>query len=470
MRRFLLPGLTGLLLTCGLHVPAAGETLADALREAYAHNPRLDAERARLRATDELVPQALAGWRPLIRATGSVGIDRETQDGVHAADRFPPADSENNRNSRALEQIDGRLIGQQSLYSGGETVAGTRRAENQVRSARARLTDAEQEVLLDVVDAYASVVRARNTLGLSRDNLDRLDRFLGGTRERFAVAELTRTDVAQAESRVSGAIADLARSESELETALADYERNVGDMPGDLAPVGPLAELPATLDEALSLLPRHPRIVQASFDLEAARDQIRVDEAQLLPEVNLIGELSRRRQPSPNLQSLENASIGAEIVVPLYQRGTEYSRVRQSKQTAIQRRYDLTDIERAVRREVIASFEALDAARRQITALDNQVRTAREALEGTREEAIAGARTVLDVLNAELELFTAQTRRERALEQEVVASYRLQSAIGGLTLAGLGMEDQGYDPEANYRQVRNRWFGLAVEEPGTTPR
>jgi TolC family type I secretion outer membrane protein len=440
--------------------------LADALREAYAHNPRLDAERARLRATDELVPQALAGWRPLIRATGGLTLNRRTEDNVFR----PNPDRGTNRDTDVLHQADGRLVAQQSLYSGGETVAGTSRAENQVRSARARLTNAEQDVLLDVIDAYASVVRARSILAYSRDNLDRLSRYLEGTRERFDVAELTRTDVAQAESRVSGAIADLARAENELETALADYERSVGQVPGDLAPIGILAGLPATLDEALTQLPRHPRLLQAAYELEAARDQIRVDEAQLLPEVNLVGELSRRSQVSLSLQSLEDASIGAEVVVPLYQRGSEYSRVRQSKQTAIQRRYDLTDIERAVRREIITSFEALDAARRQISALDNQVRTAQEALEGTREEAIAGARTVLDVLNAELELFTAQTRRERALEQEVVAGYRLQSAIGGLTLDGLDIGGAGYDPEANYRQVRNRWFGLAVEEPDTTPR
>jgi TolC family type I secretion outer membrane protein len=464
MRSPLLPGLAGLLLTCSLHMPAAGETLADAMRQAYAQNPRLDAERARLRATDELVPQALAGWRPLIRATGDLTLDRETQDNIFR----PNPDRETNRESDWLQQANGRLVAQQPVYSGGETMAGTRRAESQVRSARARLTDAEQQVLLDVVNAYAAVVRGRHILAFSRDNLDRLTRYLEGVQDRFRVAELTRTDVSQAESRVSGAVADLARAESELQAAVAEYEQVVGDLPGDLAVVGPLAQLPPTLDEALTLLPRHPRITQAAYDLEAAREQIRVDEAQLLPEVNIVGELSRRTQPSLTLQSIENASIGAEIVVPLYQRGTEYSRVRQSKQTAIQRRYDLTDIERAVRREIITSYDALDAARRQITALDNQVAAAREALEGTREEAIAGARTVLDVLDAELELFTAQVRRERAFEAQVTASYRVQSAIGSLTLTGLDLGGATYDPEANYRQVRNRWFGLSVDAPETT--
>lgn len=464
-------GLTGLLLAGGIHAGAAAGSLEDALREAYLANPRLDAERARLRATDELVPQALSGWRPLLRATGSYTINRRTEDDETDAgrDRDGSRESETDRETDVLFQPDLRLLAQQPVYSGGETVAGTARAENQVLAGRARLADVEQTVLFDVVTAYADVVRARNVLRLSQENLDRLERYRGGTQERFRVAEVTRTDVSQADSRVAGAVADIARAESELEAALADYERVVGQPPEALAPIAPTAELPATLAEAEAEAQNHPRIVQASFDLDAARDQIRVDQAQLLPEVNLVGELNRRTQPSVGVQSFTDASIGAELVVPLYQRGTEYSRVRQSKQTAIQRRYDLTDIERAVRREIVTSFEALRAARAQIAALDEQVEAAMAALDGVREEAIVGSRTVLDVLNAEQELFVAQVRRERAAAEEIEASYRLRAAVGRLTLADLGVEGPRYDPEANYRGVRDRWFGLGIDQDATAP-
>ena len=139
--------------------------------------------------------------------------------------------------------------------------------------------------------------------------------------------------------------------------------------------------------------------------------------------------------------------------------------MRQSKQSAIQRRYEVTDVERQVRREIITSYEALLAARRQIVSLQEQIKAAQVALDGTREEAIAGARTVLDVLNAELELFTAQTRRERAVEQDVVAGYRLSAATGDLDLETLDLGEMRYDPTANYRAVRNRWFGLDIDDP-----
>jgi outer membrane protein len=472
MRTALRLGLTGLLLAGGIPAGAAAASLEDALREAYLANPRLEAERARLRATDELVPQALSGWRPLLRASGGYTINRRTERDKHRIDERPPiTDRASNRDTDTLYQLDGRLVAQQPVYSGGETVAGTRRAENQVRAARARLQDVEQTVLFDVVSAYAGVVRARNVLRLSQENLDRLERYRSGTQERFRVAEVTRTDVSQADSRVAGAVADIARAESELEAAVADYERVVGQLPETLEAITPATELPATLPEAEAQAPDHPRIVQAGFDLDAAQEQIRVDQARLLPEVNVVGELGHRTQPSFTLQSLSDASIGAELVVPLYQRGAEYSRVRQSKQTAIQRRYDLTDIERAVRREIVTSFEALRAARAQITALDEQVEAAQAALEGVREEAIVGSRTVLDVLNAEQELFVAQVRRERAAAEEIEASYRLRAAVGRLTLADLGVEGPRYDQEANYRRVRDRWFGLGIDQdPAASPR
>ena len=118
-----------------------------------------------------------------------------------------------------------------------------------------------------------------------------------------------------------------------------------------------------------------------------------------------------------------------------------------------------------VRSGLLAKFKSDGSGRRQIVSLQEQIKAAQAALEGTREEVLAGARTLLDVLNAELELFTAQIRRERAVEQEVVASYRLSAATGDLSLAGLGFGDESYDPTANYRAVRNRWFGLGVDDP-----
>jgi TolC family type I secretion outer membrane protein len=468
-RAFRRSGWAGLALALGLAAPAAAESLGDALREAYATSPRLEAERARLRAIDEQVPQALAGWRPQLLLRSGAGISQESEE-VKVLERGGGLGT--TRQDETLYQLDARLVLQQPLYSGGGTVADTRRAESAVRAGRAGLAEAEQQLLLATVAAYAGVVRARNVQRSSEDNLDRLRRFEAGVGERFAVAEVTRTDLSQARSRVAGAEADLARAESELEAALAEYERTVGRLPGPLEPARPLAGLPASLDAALALAGGNPRLRQAAFDLEAARAQVRVDTARLLPELNLVGELEHREQPSDDIDQRQAAAVRAEVTIPLYQRGSEHSRVRQAKQTAIQRRYDVADAERGVRREVIRSFEALRAARQQVQALEAQVAAATAALEGVREEAIAGVRTVLDVLDAELELFTARIRRERAREEEVVTSYQLKAAIGELGLAGLGLGDGLYDPEAYYHEVRDRWGGLGpgLDDPAAPGR
>ena len=460
--RALLPALA-LALAC-LAGGLRAATLEETLTRVHGESPRLAAERARLRAVDEQVPQALAGWRPRAQLRSGWTLDRETRDS-HRVPARPVGDREGNRDTEVFRQFDNRLTVRQPLYSGGETVAETRRAENNVQAARARLGGVGQDVLLNAVDAYAGVVRARNVVRLARENLDRLNQYLGGTEERLRLFEVTRTDLDQAQSRVAGAEAELARAETELAAALAFFEQVVGEPPGELVPARPLADLPASEAEALALAARNPRLVQAAFELEAARDQVRVAEAALLPDLALVGELTHETQPTFGIDNRSDASLGVELVVPLYQGGAEYSRVRQAKQTMIQARYLLDDTERLVRREVLRSFDAWRSIERQITALRAQTDAAARALEGTREEAIAGVRTTLDVLNAELELFQAQSRLERAREAEIAASYDLKAAIGGLDPDGLDLAGPPYDPEAHYRAVRNRWFGLAVDYP-----
>lgn len=472
MRPLLLAGLAGaslLALLPALTLPArAAQTLDETLSQVYDQNPRLQAERARLRSTDEQVPQALAGWRPLAKVNSGYTVDHLSRDGHDVGTRFN-GDREVNQDTDVFYQLDNRLSVSQPVYSGGETVADTSRAENTVRAARARLDGVQQDLFTTTVQAFAAVVRARSVLQYTLENRDRLNDYLQGTQERLRLLEVTRTDLNQVETRVAGAEADLARAQSDLAAAISQYEQVVGEPPGDLVPPKPVSGLPTTLDEALALAPQNPRLIQSSYELEATRDQVRVAEASLLPDLNIVGELQQETQPSFGIDSQNSASIGAQLTVPLYQRGTEYSRVRQSKQNMIQARYALSDTERAVRREIMRSFSAWESAERQIQALRLQTDAAQKALAGTREEAIGGNRTTLDVLNVELDLFTAQTRLARALETEVDASYDLKAAVGGLDPAELGLAVDRYDPEAHYNQVRNRWFGLSIDVPPGMP-
>jgi TolC family type I secretion outer membrane protein len=429
---------------------AHAQSLEQALVSAYLTNPQLEAQRAALRATDELVPQALSGWRPTVQAEGAA-IYNDTDGSGGRGDTFTTLQS-----SLAVDQ---------EIYSGGETVANTRRAERLVRVERAQLLVVEQDVLLDAVTVYTDLLAARAVLDFATQNEGRLTRQLQATRDRFEVGEVTRTDVAQADARLSGSTADRVEAEGSVAAAIASYRRVINQEPAGLVVPPPLDLLPATQDEAQHLaLDLNPNIAAAQYNLAAARADVDVAESSLLPRLSVRGELAYARDPSETLDWNRDASIGANLRVPLYQGGGEYARVRQTKQTVRQRRDDLENTLRAVRDEVTNAWETLVTATSRIESIGAQVRANEIAVEGSRQEALVGQRTTLDVLDQESDLFQSQVNLVRARRDQIVASYRLKAAIGQLTAGGINLPVQPYDGEAYYDDTRNRWTGL-----GDTP-
>ncbi len=435
-----------LLAAGGLGFDAArGEDLQEALTAAYLNNPRLASGRDQLRATDELVPQALAARRPSLFLDGRVeGVTSDTD----LAER-------DNRLGRGVA-----LALRQPLYAGGGIEAGIRRAENQVRAERAFLLSTQQSVLLETVDAYTATWRDRAVLELARINETRLRRQLEATRDRFEVGEVARTDVAQAEARLSRAQADIETAIADLAASTAAYRDVIGIDPGVLVEPQPLDNLPSSEPEAQALAASNPDITTASFNLRAARDNVDVAFADILPSLTLTGDVSYDQQPSQALDSSNDARIGLNLSVPLFQGGADYSRVRQNKQLVSARRNDLENTLRGVQRSVTTAWERVIAARAAIDALESEVRANGIALEGVQEEALVGQRTVLDVLDAENELFVSQVNLVRARREWVLATYQLKSAIGELTVAQLVLPVEPFDEERYYNRVRNRLFGL----------
>lgn len=429
-------------------VQAAAEPVQDlraALAATYAGNPELDAARARLRAVDENVPQALAGFRPQFFA-GSSAEAVSGQTDVGDLDRK------------------GGSIGlsfRQNLYAGGGTQAAVERAEQQVLAERGRLADTEQRVLLGAVEAYTATWRDRAVLEFARNNRERIARQLQATRDRFAVGEVSRTDVAQAEARLARSTADVEAALADLAASIAEFRRVIGVEPAEqLSDPETFRALPESLAEALARAESHPGVVAARFDLAAAQAAVREALAGLLPTLDLTGNADYAREPTTTLDWQRRASVALELNVPLYQGGAAYARVRQARQTVTQRQRELEAVTREVQRQVASAWEALRAAGAAIEAFEAQVRASRIALEGVRQEALVGTRTVLDVLDAEQELFDSQVSLVRARSDRVIASYRLAAAIGELTAASTGLEVERYDPEAYYHRQRNRLFGL----------
>ena len=437
--------------------PARAQTLQEALALAYANNPTLLAARAQLRAVDENVPQALAGWRPTVTINSSVGAVDDHQRtlqrlGTQQIGVSTHLDRATASNSVTITQ---------PVFRGGRTVASTRQAENQVLAQRARLYSAEQQVLQDTVNAYIAVIRDQELLALNVNNEQVLTEQLRATNERFWVGEITRTDVAQAESRLAGARAARAQAEGNLQISRATFQRLVGVPPQRLVAPQPLRPPVRSAEEAAQLAAtNNPNVVAALFDEAAARDFVDVQMSQLLPQISLQGQAFRNdNQLQPHTRQT-GGQIVAALTVPIYQGGAEYAAVRQARQQAVQARQVVADQRRLVAQQATQAWEQLQAARDQVESVRAQIRAAEIALDGVQREAIVGSRTTLDVLNAEQELLNARTNLVQALATVVSQSYVVAATVGRLTAQDLGLPVELYDMRAYYQQVRNRWIGL----------
>ena len=427
--------------------PARGESLIEALTAAYQSNPSLQAQRARLRATDEGVAQALSGWRPEVELTGSGTRTRvRTNAGLGVSSRTP---------------YSGTLSISQSIYEGGQTVAATSQAESEVEAARARLVSVEQDVLFDAVTAYMNVVRDESILELNINNEQVLSRQLEAAQDRFSVGEVTRTDVAQAESRLAGALADRRLAEGDLEVSRATYRQIIGTMPGTLTrpelPNAPVADG----EQAASLADeKNPNVLAAIHDAAAAQTNVRAVTGELLPSVDVSANASRSRNQAIEDRTNTTVSVTAAVTIPLYQTGFVSARVREAKQLAVRAQRLIDDARRSAIQDATSAWETLIAAQARIVALNSQVRAALIALDGVSQEATVGSRTVLDVLDAEQELLNAQVGLVGAQRDEVVAHFDLVAAVGGLTARGLSLPVDPYDEKEYYTTIRNKWWGL----------
>jgi outer membrane protein len=414
----------------------------EALIQAYQNNPQLNSQRSATRAIDELVPTALAGYRPRVSGTASLTdqyLDQLTR--TTGTTAGIPATYTQAKGSIAVQSYG--LTATQTLYNGFQTATRTRQAEGQVFSARETLRTSEQTVLLSAATAYMNLLQTAAILELQRSNVNVLEVTLRQTRDRFTAGEVTRTDVAQAESRLAVA-------------------------PSRLAPAPPVDRLsPRTLDGAIARgRTEHPLITTAMYNVDIALQQVKIAEGALAPVLAAVGNVQKNYGSTQSLAVLETlqASIAAQLTVPIYQGGAEYAAIRQAKETLGQRRLDLDTARDQVQATVTQAWGQLDAAKAQIDATQSQVTAAEVALNGVREEARVGQRTTLDVLNAQQDLVNARVALVTAQRDRVVASYTVLAATGALSPQILGLRIEVYDPVTHYQQVRDAWGGVRAPD------
>lgn len=429
------------------------QRLEDVLRASYADNPTLRAARAELRATNERLPQAQAGWKPTL--SGEANVTWADIDQSPAA-----ANAGNGTTSKQLG-----LSATQPLYRGGRTVAGVDSAENVIQAQRAILNATEQRIMRDVATAYMNVVRDEAVLELRTSNKAVIEKQLQATRDRFEVGELTRTDVAQAEARLARAEADRTSAVGNLRTSRSVYEQLTGFAPGALGYPQLAFALPPKLEGAVMLAEAdNPAVVASRHRHRAAQSDIGSVFGELLPQVQLFGSWSKEYDPQPGiLDDVTTTAVGVSATVPLYTGGATRARVREAKYVANQRMITIQETVRQAKQEAVANWESLAAAQAEITSREAQVNAAAMAREGVYQEAELGARTVLDTLDADQEYLDAQVALVTARRNETVATFFLAATLGLLTPQNLGFPEIALDHDAHLRRSTGKILGMDVD-------
>jgi outer membrane protein len=438
--------------------PAQALTLREALAIAYATNPQIEGARANLRATDEEIAKARAGWRPSLNLDGTEGFQHIITD--------EPARSEADRNL-----VNGRAVLSEPLYRGGRTVADIRRANAQVRAARAELLDAEQNILLAGATAYMDVVRDTANLESRRRNVRALQDQFNASNIQLRAGAITLTDLQQTQARLAVAQASATSAEGQLGISRSRFERLIGRPPEMLENSPVLPPAPAGLEQAVSLARgASPALLAAQENSRAADYAIDQATSALRPQLSLSLQYQYAKNStvigvlSPGVTQRE-ASVFLQLRVPLYQGGAEYAQVRQVKEQRSQALANVAEVERRARETAESAYANFTAAQAAIASIELAVQANQTAVRGVIEEQRGGERSILDILNAQQELVSSEIGLANARRDASVAALELLAATGQLTAASLALDVPLYDPVAHYNRSSGAWFGGSIDPP-----
>ncbi|WP_370313849.1 TolC family outer membrane protein [Sagittula sp.] len=418
------------------------ETLAETLSYTYIHSGVVEQNRALLRAADEDVAQALASLRPVLNWSGSV----RRQYGTAGASGL----TSRNITHDATVGLTAEIV----LYAGGRNRLALDVAKESVLATRADLLSAEQSILLRAAKAFLGIRESAQTLGLRQNNVRVIRQEVRAARDRFDVGEVTRTDVALAEARLAAAVAALAAAEGSLIQAGEEFHAVVGRDPGNLVTPTSLPSLPASVEEAKrQALQRHPDMHAAQYAVAVQELNILIAKGAMKPSVSLQGTYGVTEEFG-NDDFSRGGSVSLQASGPIYQGGALASAVRQAMAGRDQARANLHVVSLTIEQQVGVAYSALRVARANTTSFEEQVRAAETAFRGVREEATLGARTTLDVLDAEQELLDARANLISAQISEFSAAYDVLASLGLMTAEALRLDVPHFDPAAYYNLVK----------------
>ncbi len=430
-------------------------TLQEALAEAYQSNPELLAARQALRAANEEYPQAISAWLPSVSLSSA------------GSKTFTKTDS-GTISKTTVEAFNNSITWSQSFYKGGQNFAALDRARSNIENQRVTLATSEQTVLLAGITAYMNVIRDSAIRRLRQTNVDLLTKRLETTQVQFDLGQKTQTDLSQAKSRLARAKADLTTAIGTLNTAEANFKRLIGLDPKDLDFPPPVADLPKKLDEAVK------RAIRDNLTVQAARHQIDIAQADIdaaqgvrLPSLEMSSSYSHNKSftHGPDSDDSQESSLATTLTltVPIYQNGSELSKVRAAKKTMLQRRLLLDDARLKAKESMIQAWGNLLSARARTESYGQEVEAAKAARANVEKELEIGRRTVLDYLDAQKEVLDAEVNRVTARRDVIVLSYTVITGLGRLNAEFLKLPVDLYDPNFDFERQKFNFFGTSID-------
>ena len=438
---------------------SSAQSFVETLVAVYETNPQILAERARQRGADEGVARALGGWRPTVTLFGEQG---------RASDDLRQNVQPGNTTVRSSQQRSPLSAGvqiRQPIWDGGRTPAEIQRAEQNVLRGMAALEATEQQVLLEAIGAHADLARDIQIRKLVAENVEKLTEQRRIVAQRMLARDATRTDEAQADTRIARSMADREAADGALEVTRSSYMRVVGRPAGDspqTVPPPPPNLLPVSLDEIRTRVGQNPELRAASVAIAIAEADVDIALSALRPDVSLRAAMRRlNQQDSPNF-GRDIKEVLLSLNIPLYDAGVASARSREALHAVGQRQIELDQARRRVTDQSRRAWEQIRASRARIGAIEQQIRSGEIAVASLDQEVRVGTRTLTERLDAEQELLNARIELERSKREILIAQYQLLAALGRLDVVSLGLPIERYDPREHYNATRGRFFGTGI--------
>lgn len=422
------------------------ETLPDVMVAAYKNSKLLESTQTLLRSQDETVPQALAAMRPSLTALASVAA--RYRNSVHSVTRV--------RSGSTSLPATLELLMEMTIYDGGDTKLATEAARQGVLALRQSLVEAEQAVLFAAVKAYHDVLRQTEILQLAESGLRVMEAQLEAAESRFELGEITKTDVSLVEASRAAAQSQVYLRRGELEIAKRNFVLATGIAPRNLAPTPPLPSIPASLQEAQEIAAQeYPSIKRLKHSVSAARLNLQRFETINDPRIVLGSRIGTERDLDSLGDGADSFSVSLSARLPLYQGGRADSQLRQTAALAERAAIDLQQEAGRVKQNVAIAWARLKIAQSLIPANEEQVKSVELAYQGIKQEEELGARTIIDLLNAEQRLQEARTNLVTSIKDKDMAVYALLETAGLMTVKHLGLGIPSYDPNVNFNKVKD---------------